>query len=190
MSYQILKYVLAIGLCFCSLSPVQAAEYEMVRDQSSIEASVRYTVLGRYLARFQEYDSAFYFDKKNIANSFVEFQFQTASLDSGMPRFDRIVRSARLLNARKYPQITFRSTMIQKREYDYWVEGELDLHGVKRTLGFPFQLKVLDDKTILASGSWKLNRKSFNILWHPVLDKGGIFVGNKITIDWQILAQK
>ena len=180
---------LSFILVFLS-SSLYAAEYEMNPEQSSIQASIRYTVLGRYKAQFKEYDSAFYFDQEDIGNSFVEMVFHTALIDSGLARFDRIVRSERLLDAAQYPEITFRSHKIEKRDDDYWVRGELDLHGVKRELKFTFQLEEQNDGTIYAAGTWRINRKDFDIRWHPVFDVGGILVGNTITIDWEILAEE
>ena len=169
-------------------SNAYAHEYFMDKQASSIEASVWYTVLGRYSASFRKYESVFYFDPEHLERSSVEMTFYTKSIDSGMPRFDRIVRSSRLLDAGQYPEITFKSKRITKRADDYFVEGELTLHGVKRTLGFPFHLAQTTGNEISAQGSWQINRKSFNIIWHPVLDVGGILVGNKITIDWKIQA--
>jgi len=43
-------------------------------------------------------------------------------------------------------------------------------------------------KYILTSGQWLINRKDFGITWNKLLDKGGIIVGNIITIDWKIVA--
>ena len=106
-----------------------------------------------------------------------------------MSRFDRIVRSPRLLDANRYPEIVFQSKTIVEKGDHYIVEGTLDLHGVRKDLSFKFDVQNLDQNQILAKGKWRIKRKDFGIIWHKVLDYGGIIVGNHITINWELVAQ-
>jgi|SRR5581483_3077472 len=50
---------------------------------------------------------------------------------------ENVVRD--VLEARLYPDISFRSTAVAKTGADYRVTGDLDLHGVKKTLQFTVQ---------------------------------------------------
>ena len=172
-------------------APAAAAEYTIVPEQSEIHASIRYTLIGWYAAHFEKYDARLNFDPDNLAASSVKMVFYTGSIASHWPRLDKIVRSPRLLNAPKYPQITFQSRSIEKQEDgSYTVEGMLSLHGIAHAYRFSFDLKQLDRDNLYAEGRWKINRKDFNIIWSQLLDHGGIIVSDIITIDWSILAQR
>ena len=39
-----------------------------------------------------------------------------------------------ILHARRYPKIAFRSTAIEAEDDEWWVDGELELHGRKRAV--------------------------------------------------------
>lgn len=72
----------------------------------------------------------------------------------------------------------------------YWVNGVIDLHGVKKEIASVFTLKVNPDSSLFLKGQWVLRRKDFGITWNKVLDHGGVVVGDHVTVDWEILAKK
>ena len=43
-------------------------------------------------------------------------------------------------------------------------------------------------KLLIVKGSWQFNRKDFNIIWNHLLDRGGVLVGDYVTVDWGIRA--
>ena len=52
-----------------------------------------------------------------------------------------------------------------------------------------FEAPIVSSKnadTIQLSGVWNIDRKDFGIVWSRVLDKGGVIVGNIITVEWNI----
>ena len=82
---------------------------------------------------------------------------------------------------------------IYKKDKQYFVKALVTLKGVKKSLILPFNLAgPFEDRQshryVKASGHWIINRKDFNIVWNPVLDKGGIIVGDHITLNWKIKA--
>ena len=187
-----------IGLLGLGVIPAVAGQGHYVVDhqRSSIEGSIKYTIIGRYTAHFQDFFGAFTFYPDQPEKSSVTLTIKTASIQSTYPSLDRVARSARLLNVRKFPQANFVSTSIRrlegKGENAYQVTGELTLHGVTREISFPFTVSspILDHgkRYVEAKGAWVINRKDFSISWHSLLDKGGILVGNHFTVKWKMVA--
>jgi polyisoprenoid-binding protein YceI len=170
------------------LNPSTASSFVSVEvgpDEAQIKASIRYTVIGRYNAEFENYKGNIAIDWENDDIRSVDLIIDAASIFSNCDWCDKIVRSKQLLYVEEYPQIIFRSDEIIKNTDGYQVKGILDLHGEQRELSFPFQVSRAEDQ-LIAKGQWIIERKEFKIIWNKLLDKGGVLVGNTITVDWEI----
>ncbi len=186
------------GACLFSLgisSTIKAEDgYVITYKDSSIVCLVKYSLVGKYTPEFKDFNGVIYFDPKNLSKSSVLIRIKSDSIKSKYPTLDRLARSKRLLDAKSFPDVVFQSKKIEQRADGYYVTGELSLHGVKRTFTFPFKLEgpVLEGKQsyITAQGKWLIERKKFNVIWDKNLDKGGIIVGDQITVDWKIKAIK
>jgi polyisoprenoid-binding protein YceI len=189
-----MRFILVIiaALNFSAFLSYADNGYIIDAKESSIICSVKYSLVGTYQAHFQNASGIIYFDPKNLAKSSVMLKIETASLKSRYGTLDRLARSKRLLNAAKYPDVLFKSQQIQRKGNQYYVTGRLSLHGISRTISFPFVLTgpVRDGKKIylVAKGKWLIDRKKFNVIWDKHLDKGGIVVGDQITVGWSIKA--
>jgi polyisoprenoid-binding protein YceI len=70
----------------------------------------------------------------------VEARIDPASIDSGLPRRDEVLRGPDYLDAEHYPSIVFRATRLEPRDGGYRATGELTIHGVTR----PIVLDLVD----------------------------------------------
>jgi polyisoprenoid-binding protein YceI len=69
-----------------------------------------------------------------------------------------------------YPKATFASTAIAKRpDGKYDVTGNLDLHGVKKSITFPATIAVTGDG-VTATAEFSINRKDFSIVYPGMPD--------------------
>ena len=164
-------------------------------NQSQIHGSIKYTVIGRYVAEFRDFTGMVDYDPKLREVKSVNLTIKTMSLKSKHPTLDKIVLSKRLLNVKKYPEISFQSKRIKKNKDGYYVRGDVNLHGVSEAIGFPFTVEgplpsKNHKKVLRAHGRWILNRKDFKVIWNILLDQGGVIVGDHIMVDWQIVAVK
>lgn len=156
-------------------------------QETKINGSIKYSVIGRYNAQFKEFEGRIEVDEKSHDVKSVFLEIKTASIDSDCKWCDRIVQSDQLLAVDKYPTIIFQSSEIIQKKSGYVVKGILDLHGIKREVSFPFQVEMKENSLDI-KGKWLINRKDFNIIWNKLLDHGGVLVGNYITVDWGIQA--
>lgn len=76
------------------------------------------------------------------------------------------LRTADFFGVEKYPKATFISTKIatdkEKGENNYSVTGDLDFHGVKKSITFPAKIVVADNEVTVDS-EFFINRRDFNV---------------------------
>lgn len=157
---------------------------------SNIKGSIKYSVVGRYDAVFEKYEGRLVVDQHSQLIKSVFLDISSASIKSTQPSLDKIVRSKQLLDVQKFPAITFQSQTIEKIKNSYQVTGQLTLHGVTRAITSPFSAVVGNDGVLTVKGEWLIKRKEFGIIWNRLLDKGGILVGDIITVNWEIKIPK
>jgi polyisoprenoid-binding protein YceI len=86
--------------------------------------------LSRQQARFNAIDGVVDIDPQNPEASKVDITIRTASVQTGIETFDRILRGPDYLDATTYPAITFRSTAVKRTgEVTADVTGELTIRG-------------------------------------------------------------
>lgn len=160
-------------------------------DQTKITGSIKYTVIGHYRANFNRFNGEITVDSATEEIKGVYLEIDAETIESSCHWCDKIVRSKQLLHTEKHPKIVFQSSSIFKEGNEYRVKGTLDMHGIKNEIVLPFEAAFapgLDSgqKTMNVSGTWIIQRKDFDIVWNKLLDKGGVLVGNDITVDWSI----
>ena len=169
--------------------------YVIDSKQSNLQCSIKYSLIGRYNAVFENFSGDIDFNSKNFKKSKISFRVKTNSIKSHFPALDQFVRSKRLLDATHFSEMTFVSKSLNVKDNRGSVEGVFDLHGVKKELSFPFLIKgpfrnSQGKDYLVAGGTWRINRKDFNVTWNKMLDHGGIIVGDTVTIRWKMVAIK
>jgi polyisoprenoid-binding protein YceI len=176
------SFLLAFAPAAFAFTSLQIGPTEAV-----IKSSIKYSVIGKYRAEFDQYSGEIKVDDKTNEIQSVILNIESASIKSNCSWCDKIVRSKQLLSVEEFPKIIFRSDEIIKENEGYWVKGALSLHGETKEISFPFKVQRGEDTGVLnIEGQWVIKRKEFNIVWNKLLDKGGILVGNNIIVDWEI----
>jgi polyisoprenoid-binding protein YceI len=122
--------LLAFGL---RISAARADIYVFDRDHTNISFSWNHLGIARQSARILEFDGTLDFDPENAESSSVEVTMKAASIFSGAKALDRDLRSSDFFDAARYPEITFKSTMIRRMgERSGEVFGNLTILGETR----------------------------------------------------------
>ena len=153
--------------------------------EAKIEGSIPYAVIGKYKAEFKVFKGEIDLDQNLQRIRSVVLDIKVNSITSNSPRCDHIIRSGRLLNSKRYPDIVFHSDKIIHDDEGFKVQGVLGMHGIKKRLIFPFKVAITHDLLDI-QGSWIINRKDFHIIWNRYLDHGGVLVGDDLTVNWVI----
>jgi polyisoprenoid-binding protein YceI len=108
------------------------------------------------------------------------------------PKVEEIMRGPKVLDALRFPAITFVSRRVTGGEsggggYNLELTGELQLHGVARALTLPVHVELAGD-TLTAAGQATLRHDQFGM--EPVSAAGGsVKVKNEILIEYRLVAK-
>jgi len=91
------------------------------------------------MGRFNDAAATLVVDEENPGNSSVEVVIQAASIDTNHEARDNHLRSPDFFNAEEFPEITFESTAIERKdETTGTVTGDLTIIGVTKPVTFDF----------------------------------------------------
>lgn len=186
-------------ISFLASLPLAAAEtFNIDKVHSAAEFKIRH-MISNVGGRFGDFAGAVNVDRRNPANSSVEFTIQTASIDTGTPDRDKDLRSANFFDVERFPTITFKSVKVApaKAKDTYDVTGDLTMHGVTKRITLPVVFNGF------AKDPWggeragfelntTLNRKDYGINWNKALDQGGYLLDDdvKIAINLETVKKK
>ncbi len=95
-----------------------------------------------------------------------------------------------------HPEIAFTSTAVEPKGDDvYSVTGDLTMKGVTKPVTFDLELvgtarDPFGNDRIGLEGSAVVNRKDWGITWNAPLEAGGVLVGEKVTLEFEVSAIK
>ena len=161
---------------------------------SSVEFSIRHLV-GRVMGRFKEFSGTIVYDEKKIQNSSVQVTIKTSSIDTENEKRDGHLRSPDFFDTEKYPEITFQSKRVIKKDGKAYAVGPLNIHGIEKEIRLPF--KVLGLTRDSKGNTWAgfeaeiiINRYDFDITWNRTLEDRGFLLGDEVNVNIFIEAMK
>ncbi len=176
----------------------QAATGTWVIDpvHSFAEFAVKHMMVATAKGRFTTLAGTLQLDAAHPAHSSVVASIDLASVDTGEPKRDAHLRSDDFFGADQFPQLTFRSTRVERKGKEgYVLHGQLTLKGVTKPVALPFTIAgaVKDpwgNTRFGVQAQTKINRRDFGINYGSAFAGGGLDVGNEVTINLQLEAVK
>lgn len=179
-----------------SYVPIPGGDYKIDPAHSIIGFAIRHLEINWVEGRFKDFTGTIHYDDKDITKSSVEFTAKVESIDTGVEPRNAHLRTADFFEVAKYPEMTFKSTQVERKGKDrYVLHGDLTLKGVTKQVALPFNITgaVKDPWGNMRFGvdaQTTINRRDYGITWGKPLDGGGIDVGNEVTIKLQLEAVK
>lgn len=175
-----------LAIALLGALPIQAETYQIDVTHSSVDFSIRHLV-GRSKGQFREFGGTIVYDESAVEKSSVEAVIKVASVDTKNEERDIQLRSAAFFDAEQYPEITFKSTKVEKNEAGkLLMTGDMTMHGVTRSVQLPVELLGTGTNpwtNLPLSGfstSLLLRRSDFGI--NSWVDKSGV-LGDEVVID-------
>jgi len=185
--------LLIVGTLLCGRA--SGEQYRIDSAHAFVTFSIAHFASGKARGSFKDVSGSILYDEKDIANSSVEIVIKTASINTNVEARDTHLRSPDFFDVAKYPEMTFRSRRIEHKGDNYQAIGDLTIHGITREVAMPFRLSgpfkdplPIGQKRLLVEASLKIDRRDFGVSWSRVMDSGGLFVGNEVTIDINVEA--
>ena len=178
-----------------SYAAIPGGEYKIDAAHSTIAFAVRHNEITWVSGRFKDFSGIIRYDA-DVTKSSVEFTAKVESIDTGVTNRDNHLRTADFFEVAKYPDMTFKSTRVERKARDrYVVHGDLTLKGVTKQVAIPFTIAgaIKDGRgntRFGVEGTTTINRRDFGITWGKALAAGGLDVGNEVTINLHLEVMK
>jgi polyisoprenoid-binding protein YceI len=193
------RFAFALAPFFAASAAVAQETWAVDKAHSEVTFQVRHFVT-KVRGRFTDFTGTIVANAAKPEASSVEFTIKAASIDTDNEYRDKDLRSANFFDVEKFPEITFKSTKVSSTGKDsYAVTGLLAMHGVSKEIVLPVSYlgrmptKDQQGRETAKGGfatSLTLNRKDFGITWNRAVDSGGFVLGDDVTIEINIEANK
>jgi polyisoprenoid-binding protein YceI len=174
---------------------IPSGDYRVDAGHSVIGFSIKHFEISFVRGRFKEFTSTIHYDAADVTKSTVEFNAKVESIDTGVAGRDNHLRSADFFDVAKFPEMTFKSTKVEKKGKGYVVHGDFTLKGVTKPISFPFNVVggIKDNRGNVRFGvaaETKINRRDYGITWGAKMTNGGLNVADEVNIELQLEAVK
>lgn len=162
---------------------------------SSLDFSVKHMMISRVKGTFHDFEASIVADPEDLTTADIAFSVDLASIDTRNADRDNHLRTNDFSDIENHPKLTFKATKIEKTDDDeYDVTGDMTIKGVTNTETFHVTYEgsaSMDGNEVAGfSGEGKINRKDYGMTYNPVLESGGVVVGDQVKISIQIEASK
>jgi len=173
-------------------------EWKLDPAHSAAHFSVRHLMISNVRGEFTKIGGSVLLNPADLTKSSVDVTIEAASLSTREPQRDEHLRSADFFDVAKYPTLTFRSKRIEKLGEEFFkVTGDLTIHGVTKEVTFDIEGPTPSVKDPWGNvragitGTTKINRKDFGLVWNALTESGGVMVGDevKINIEAELIQQ-
>lgn len=162
-------------------------------SHSTANFSIKHMMIAKVHGGFEKLSGKFTYDTANPRNTSVEVSIDASSINTREAQRDNHLKGSDFFDIEKYPTLTFKSTSFEKGQ----IKGDLTIHGVTQNVildvdGPSEEIKDPWGNTKIAlSGSTKIKRKEFGLIWNAALEAGGLLVADDvaITFDVQLVKQ-
>ncbi|HEV2800332.1 MAG TPA: YceI family protein [Pyrinomonadaceae bacterium] len=176
--------------------PVNSAVTKYAADAAHSNVGFSIPILGglsQVRGKFSDFTVEIVYDDQDVTKSTVYAVIKAASIDTGIERRDAHLRNADFFDVEKFPEITFRSSRIEKRGKDFIAHGTFTMHGVSKELALPFTINGVrkDEKsgktTLGATARTSINRKDYGISFSR--PDNPTFLGDTVEIELNIITR-
>jgi polyisoprenoid-binding protein YceI len=182
---------------FAADAKLSAAEstgnYDIDPRHSYIGFRVMHMGLAEVPGSFRDFSGAINYDGNDVSKSSVNFTAKVTSIDTGVVPRDNHLRNADFFEVEKYPEMTFKSTKVEKKGKNWEVTGDFTLKGVTKQITIPFTLNGMlkDDKGNVKMGisaQTTINRQDYGVKYGNKLPDGTLALSDIVKIDLQLEA--
>jgi polyisoprenoid-binding protein YceI len=157
-------------------------------NHSTAAFSVKHMMVTTVRGAFTKFSSTLTFDKDDPAKASVVLKFDPASINTNNEKRDGHLKSADFFDVQRCPEMTYKSTRIDKSGDKYKVTGDLTMHCVTKPLTLEASFTADPVKSPMgpvygASVTGKLKRSEWGLIWNKALESGGAVVSDDVNLE-------
>ncbi|MGQ9820203.1 MAG: YceI family protein [Candidatus Kapaibacteriales bacterium] len=123
-----------------TLNAQNATMWKLDKSHTSVNFSINHFFTS-VTGKFKTFDGNFYFDPNNLNGSKADFTISVKSVDTDEKKRDEHLQSEDFFDAKTYPNMTFKSTKIEKKsEKEYLVYGKLTIKNKTKDVILPMKI--------------------------------------------------
>lgn len=164
------------------------------QTHSTVGFSIRHMVFSKVRGRFLKYAGAIQLDEHDVTKSSVEVTIDAASIDTGTAQRDTHLRSADFFDVETFPELRFRSTRVEDLGGDRLrVIGQLTIRDTTREIALEAEpagrgVDPWGNARIGFVAKASIDRKEFGLTWNQLLEAGGVLVGDRVDLEFDVQA--
>ncbi len=157
-------------------------------SHSRVNFSVSHLVISEVDGTFKIFDGSIASNLDDFSDSKFNFEIDVNSINTDNEKRDGHLKAEDFFYTEKYPKITFKSTSFKKTEGNkYILKGNLTMRGVTKaiTLNVKYGGTAVDGYGNTKAGfiiTGKLNRIDYGVAWNAKTERGGLTVGEEISL--------
>jgi polyisoprenoid-binding protein YceI len=133
-------FITALVVALSLGSFARAADtYKIDSEHAAVIFRVSHLNVGNAYGRFNDPTGTVVYDKADPSKSTFTFEVKTDNVDTDNDKRDAHLKSPDFFDAKQFPVISFKSTSVKGEGDTLQVTGDLDLHGVKKSITFPIK---------------------------------------------------
>jgi len=173
---------------------IPTGTYAIDQSHSRIGFVARHAMVTKVRGSFNEFEGSGSFDSDDPTKSSLQLMIKADSIDTRNADRDGHLRSNDFFDMETYPEIAFASTAVEQiDDENFRVTGDLTIKDVTKpvTIDFEYTGTAVDpygNHRIGLDGSAKVNRKDWGVNWNAALEAGGVLVGEKVTLEFDVSA--
>lgn len=196
-----MKYVSAVIMSVALISGIalpQASSWKVDQTHSNVTFTVSHMVIAQVSGRFKEFDVTMSHAREDFTDAVIQGTIKTASIETDNERRDNHLKSDDFFNVEQYPDMTFKSSSIEKTGKDtYRITGDLTIRDVTKPVVLDTRyFGMIEDPYGNTRAGFRatttISRFEFGTKWNAAIKAGGFVVGENvdITLQMQFIKQK
>jgi len=148
-------------------APPAATEALAIDPATSTIGFVGSKVTGKHEGKFEKFSGTITLAGGKAEGGKLAVEIDLGSVKTDQEHLDGHLKSKDFFEVDKFPKATFTSTEIKaggEKGATHTVTGDLDLHGVKKSISFPATIAVTADGAT-GTAEFSINRKDFGLVY-------------------------
>ena len=178
------KFNLLVVALLISSGLFAQSKWRLDKAHAKVGFAVKHMMLSSVDGYFKKFDASIISSKEDFGDAVFEVTIETASVSTDNDSRDKDLRSAHFFDVAKFPQITFKSTSVEKvDDKTFKVAGNLTIHGVTKPVKLDLTLSSKGKSTATKKPvaefkvTGKINRTDFGVGSDPAA-----MIGDEITL--------
>lgn len=166
----------------------QSTEWKIDHSHSNVTFEISHMVVATVTGKFEKFDGSIKSDTEDFTDASVNFQIETASVNTNNEKRDAHLRNDDFFDAENNPYIIFNGKKMEKKSgNNYSLTGDLTMNNITREveLDVRFNGTIKDPWGGTRAGfrvTGELNRYEYDLMWNTTLESGGLLVGENVEL--------